>query len=407
MAVFDNLNLSTSAGVAPGMVDYYERKLLENAKPEMVHARDAQKRPLPENNGKHVNFRRMIPFEAVTTPLTEGVTPAGQTIRQTAFTAMVKPYGSHVEITDELDLYHIDNLHRETANLLSDQAALSLDTLCRDAMCAGMNVQYAGTAASRSALTANDKLTAADIKKAVRTLKRNNCKPFADGFYHAIVHPDAVFDLTSSTEWVDIAKYQDKGKIERYEQGCLYKVKFFESTNAKVFRKDTYLFGTTESLAISAVDATNRTVTVSTAMTEDDARALTGRMVDVSAKTTVTNMCVERVDVASKKITFRWMPDSTVSADWTTANSAKIIPTGGGASGVNVYGTLIYGQDAFGNVELGGNGKNVKVIINPPGSAGAADPLEQRGSIAWKVRGFTCVILQDSFLVRLEHSASV
>lgn len=407
MAVFDNLNLSTSAGVAPGMVDYYERKLLENAKPEMVHARDAQKRPLPENNGKHVNFRRMIPFEAVTTPLTEGVTPAGQTIRQTAFTAMVKPYGSHVEITDELDLYHIDNLHRETANLLSDQAALSLDTLCRDAMCAGMNVQYAGTAASRSALTANDKLTAADIKKAVRTLKRNNCKPFADGFYHAIVHPDAVFDLTSSEEWVDIAKYQDKGKIERYELGCLYKVKFFESTNAKVFRKDTYLFGTTESLAISAVDAANRTVTVSTAMTEDDARALTGRMVDVSAKTTVTNMCVERVDVASKKITFRWMPDSTVSADWTTANSAKIIPTGGGASGVNVYGTLIYGQDAFGNVELGGNGKNVKVIINPPGSAGAADPLEQRGSIAWKVKGFTCVILQDSFLVRLEHSASV
>lgn len=407
MAVFDNLNLSTSAGVAPGMVDYYERKLLENAKPEMVHARDAQKRPLPENNGKHVNFRRMIPFEAVTTPLTEGVTPAGQTIRQTAFTAMVKPYGSHVEITDELDLYHIDNLHRETANLLSDQAALSLDTLCRDAMCAGMNVQYAGTAASRSALTANDKLTAADIKKAVRTLKRNNCKPFADGFYHAIVHPDAVFDLTSSTEWVDIAKYQDKGKIERYELGCLYKVKFFESTNAKVFKKDTYLFGTTESLAISAVDAANRTVTVSTAMTEDDARALTGRMVDVSAKTTVTNMCVERVDVASKKITFRWMPDSTVSADWTTANSAKIIPTGGGASGVNVYGTLIYGQDAFGNVELGGNGKNVKVIINPPGSAGAADPLEQRGSIAWKVKGFTCVILQDSFLVRLEHSASV
>lgn len=407
MAVFDNLNLSTSAGVAPGMVDYYERKLLENAKPEMVHARDAQKRPLPENNGKHVNFRRMIPFEAVTTPLTEGVTPAGQTIRQTAFIAMVKPYGSHVEITDELDLYHIDNLHRETANLLSDQAALSLDTLCRDAMCAGMNVQYAGTAASRSALTANDKLTAADIKKAVRTLKRNNCKPFADGFYHAIVHPDAVFDLTSSTEWVDIAKYQDKGKIERYELGCLYKVKFFESSNAKVFKKDTYLFGITESLAISAVDAANRTVTVSTAMTEDDARALTGRMVDVSAKTTVTNMCVERVDVASKKITFRWMPDSTVSADWTTANSAKIIPTGGGASGVNVYGTLIYGQDAFGNVELGGNGKNVKVIINPPGSAGAADPLEQRGSIAWKVRGFTCVILQDSFLVRLEHSASV
>lgn len=410
MAVFDNLNKSTSSGVAPGIVDYYERKLLENAKPEMVHARDAQKRPLPENNGKHVNFRRMIPFEAVTTPLSEGVTPAGQTIRQTAFTAMVKPYGAHVEITDELDLYHLDNLHRETSNLLNDQAALSLDTICRDAMCAGMNVQYAGSATSRGALAATDKLTAADIKKAVRTLKRNNCKPFPDGFYHAIIHPDAVFDLTSATEWIDVAKYQDKSKIERYELGCLYKVKFFESTNAKVFKAATYLYGTKGSLTVASIDTAARTITVSDAISEDEARALTGKMVDVeytkSTAKTVTNMCVERVDAANKKITFRWFPGSAVTDEWTSANSAKIVPTGGGASGVNVYGTLIYGQDAYGDVELGGSGKNVRVIINPPGSSGAADPLAQRGSIAWKVQGFCCVILQDSFIVRLEHSAS-
>lgn len=411
MAVFDNLNKSTSSGVAPSLVDYYERKLLENAQPEMVHARDAQKRPLPENNGKHVNFRRMIPFEAVTTPLSEGVTPAGQTIRQTAFTAMVKPYGAHVEITDELDLYHLDNLHRETSNLLNDQAALSLDTICRDAMCAGMNVQYAGSATSRGALAATDKLTAADIKKAVRTLKRNNCKPFPDGFYHAIIHPDAVFDLTAnSTEWIDVAKYQDKSKIERYELGCLYKVKFFESTNAKVFKAAAYLYGTKSSLTVTSIDTAARTITVSDAISEDEARALTGKMVDVeytkSTAKTVTNMCVERVDAANKKITFRWFPGSAVTDEWTSANSAKIVPTGGGASGVNVYGTLIYGQDAYGDVELGGSGKNVRVIINPPGSSGAADPLAQRGSIAWKVQGFCCVILQDSFIVRLEHSAS-
>ena len=69
MAVFDNMNYSTSHGVAPGVVDYHERGLLENMKPEMVYARDAQKRNLPENNGKHVQFRRMTPFGAVTEPL--------------------------------------------------------------------------------------------------------------------------------------------------------------------------------------------------------------------------------------------------------------------------------------------------------------------------------------------------
>ena len=399
MATFDNLNYSTSHGVAPGIVEYHEKGLLANAVPDMVYARDAQKRNLPEGNGKHVNFRRMTPFGPVIEPLKEGVTPAGQELKQTAFSVMVKPYGAHVEMTDELDLYHIDNLHRETNKLLSDQAALSLDTIVRNAVCAGMNVQYAGGKATRGAITAADKLTADEIKKAVRTLRRNNCKPFADGFYHAIVHPDAVYDLTSDPLWVDVAKYQDKEKIDRYELGNMYKVKFFESTNAKVFDGDTYLYGTTANLTVSGGNADTRMVSYSAVLTEDDARALTGKLVDGSDGTNTFPLCVERVDTTNKKIVFRWL----------TADSAKITkiqPAGAGASGASVYGTVIYGEDAFGAVALGGNGGNVRVIINPPGSSGAADPLEQRGTIAWKVKGFAAAILQDAFIVRLEHGAT-
>ena len=394
MALFDNVNMTTSGGVAPGVVDYYERTLVENARPEMVHGRDAQKRTLPEHNGKHVQFRRMIPYEACTEPLKEGVTPDGQEIRQTAFTAMVKPYGRHVELTDELNFYQLDNMHQEVAKLLSDQAVLSLDTICRDALCAGMNVQYAGGKAGRSAITAADKLTPEEIKKAVRTLRRNNCQPFEDGFYHAIVHPDAIYDLTADEQWIDVAKYQDKDKVERYELGCMYKVKFFESTNAKVFKGDAYLFGSTASLTIASCDEEGLSVTVSESLTADDARELSGRLVMAGGQP----MCIERVDTAAKKITFRWMPEGGVSG--------KLTPCGGGADGAPVYGTVIYGQNAYGDIELGMGGENVKIIINPPGSSGAADPLEQRGTIAWKVKGFTCVILQDAFIVRVEHGAS-
>ena len=399
MAVFDNMNYSTSKGVAPGVIDYHERNLLENMKPEMVYARDAQKRTLPENNGKHVQFRRMTPFGAVTEPLKEGVTPDGQELKQTAFTAMVKPYGAHVEMTDELDLYHIDNLHRETNKLLSDQAALSLDTICRDAVTAGMNVQYAGGHTTRGQVTASDVLTGAEIKKAVRTLKRNNCKPFSDGFYHAIVDPDTVYDLTADPMWVDIAKYQDKSKIEKYELGTMYGVKFFESTNAKVFNGDTYIFGTTTQLTITDMDVDTRTATISDTLTEDDARSLTGRLVDVEAGGAVLPMCIERVDAANKKVTFRWATEAA-------ADATAIKPNGAGSAGAPVHGTVIYGPDAYGRIDLGGTGANVKVIINPPGSSGAADPLEQRGTIAWKVKGFCCVILQDAFIVRIEHGTT-
>lgn len=397
MALFENMNLSTSKGVAPGVIEFHERSLLENMKPEMVYARDAQKRSLPEGNGKHVNFRRMTPFGPVTEPLKEGVTPDGQELRQTAFSAMVKPYGRHVEMSDELDLYHIDNLHRETNKLLSDQAALSLDTICRDAICAGMNVQFAGGKTTRGQITASDVLTGAEIKKAVRTLKRNNCKPFPDGFYHAIVDPDTIYDLTSDPMWVDIAKYQDKSKIEKYELGTMYQVKFFESTNAKVFKGDTYIFGTTANLNIESMDVASRTAVITETLSADDARSLTGRLVDVVAGSAVVPMCIERVDAANKKVIFRWATEAV-------ADATKIQPTGAGASGVPVHGTVIYGPDAYGNVELGGTGKNVKIIIHAPGHGD--DPLEQRGTIAWKVKGFCCVILQEAFIVRIEHGTT-
>lgn len=397
MALFENMNLTTSPGVAPGVVQYYERTLLENTRPDMVHARDAQKRTLPEHNGKHVQFRRMIPYEAATEPLKEGITPDGQEIRQTAFTVMVKPYGKHVEMTDELNYYQLDNMHQEVAKLLSDQATLSLDTVVRNALHAGMNVQYANGRANRNSITAADKLTADEVKKAVRTLKRANCKPFADGFYHAIVHPDSVYDLTADPLWVDVAKYQDKRKIERGELGCIHQTKFFETTNAKVYENKPYLYGTTASLTIVSCDEANRKVTVSETIAPDDARALTGQMVEVVDDGTTTLMCVERVDYTNKTITFRWMPSGGVTGT---------IEPEGTASCVNVFGTLIYGENAFGDVELGGNGGNIKIIINPPGSAGAGDPLEQRGTIAWKVKGYCAAILQDSFLVRIEHGAT-
>lgn len=408
MAVFDNLNKTYSPGVAPSVVEYYERSLLENMKPEMVHNRDAQKRTLPEHNGKTVKFRRFTPFAAITEPLAEGVTPAGQTLTETAFTAMVKPYGGHVELTDEINFYLLDNMHQETAKLLADQAALSLDTISRNALNAGMNVQYANSKTSRGALASTDKLTFAEIKTAVRNLKRKNVKPFADGFYHAIVHPDVVHDLTADTMWVDVAKYQDKVKTERYELGTIYKVKFFESTNAMVFKAQTYIYGTKASLTATAFDASTKCMTVSDSISEDDARAMTGLLVNVqitkSSAVSVTPMCIERVDATNKKVYFRWVPASTT--DWTTTNALKVVPYGGGASGADVYSTLIYGENAFGTIELGGTGRNVQIIINAPGSSGALDPLAQRGTIAWKVKGFCTVILQDDFIVRLESGAT-
>lgn len=407
MAVFTNINKTSSPGVAPSIAEYYDRALLENMKPALVHLMDAQKRPLPPNNGKTVVFRRFTPFAANPVPLAEGVTPDGLTLEETALRATIKSYGDFVGISDEMQWALLDNIHQETAQLLADHAGLTLDTIAREALNAGLNVQYAGGKTARAALTAADKITYDEVKKAVRTLKRRNVKPCADGFYHAIVHPDVVHDLTSDKMWTDVAAYQDKAQVQNNELGCIYKVKFFESTNAKVFDAQTAILPANNhgidavtSLAVKNLNKETRKADYTATLTADQAIALTGRMVQATVSDVVYPLCIEHIDVENKKVTLRWVYDALP----TNATGFTLAAYGGAA--VPVYSTLIYGANAYGTVELGGNSQNAKTIIKLPGTGGPEDPLDQRGSLAWKVEGFTVVILQDDFIVRLETGAT-
>lgn len=416
MAVYDNMNKSYDAGVSPTLQDYFQRRALENVQPNLGYAQDAQMIEQPEKNGKHVHFHRFTELPAVTKPLYEGVTPDGQKLTETAFSVMTKPYGGFMAYTDEFDLNHIDNMTQAMSDRLNNQARLSIDTVVRDQICAGLNVMYPGAVTSRSALAKTDVISYAVIKRVVRKLKKAGAQPFADGYYHAKIDHDTYFDLTQDSHWIDVAKYQNDTRVQKYELGTIYKVKFFEVDNGKVFTNETYLYGTTAALTAAAnFDVANRTMTVTNTISDDEARELTGKMVYVQYTKTVegtstnyvTPMCIERVDAAAKKIIFRWVPDAATTAEWTTTNTLKVVPSGGASGGDEVHATLIYGQDAFGIVKLGGKGTpNIETIIHAPGSSGSEDPLNQRGTIAWKVKHFCAAIIQDDFIVRVEHGVS-
>ena len=62
---------------------------------------------------------------------------------------------------------------------------------------------------------------------------------------------------------------------------------------------------------------------------------------------------------------------------------AAITKNTGEAGGLGVYHCLFFGADAYSVLDLDGQG--VKVIVKTPGSAGTADPLDQRCSIGWKL----------------------
>ena len=236
---FDVINASTSSGMGNNLSaevkDFYSKYLIQLADAKLVHDQFGQKRPIPAGNGKTIEFRKFNPLAKITNALVEGVTPEGQALDVTKLTATVNQYGGFVRLTDILDLVSIDDVKTETTRLIGSQAGRSLDTVVREILNGGTNVQYhEGERGSRSEITSSDHLTVKAVKRAVRTLKRNNCEKI-NGNYVGIIHPDVAFDLMNDPEWVEWHKYTTPENMYTNEIGMIAGVRFVETTEAKIF----------------------------------------------------------------------------------------------------------------------------------------------------------------------------
>lgn len=81
---------------------------------------------------------------------------------------------------------------------------------------------------------------------------------------------------------------------------------------------------------------------------------------------------------------------------------AKIFE-GEGASDANVYSTMVLGANYYGTTSVNGGG--LQTIVKQKGSAGSADPLDQRSTVGWKAIK-TAVRLVDQYAVRIESVAT-
>ncbi len=232
-------NATTSSGLSAENKTFYEKVLLESTKPNLVHNQFGQKRSIPKRGGKSIEWRKFSSLAKATTPLTEGVTPAGKTYSVTSVTANVSQYGDFVGITDLLDLTAIDNNVLEVTKMLGDQAGLTLDTVSRNELAGGTNVIYAP--AGETAVTARASLTAASLMtvdlvyKAVNQLKRMNV-PKINGDYVCILHPDVSLDLMRCDEWIQAHKYAVPENIYNGEIGKISGCRFVESSEAVIWK---------------------------------------------------------------------------------------------------------------------------------------------------------------------------
>lgn len=229
-----NTNMTTSTGLTPGMQTYYNRELLRTFEPHLVHLQFGENYRMPMNSGITMNMRKMIPVAAKTTALEEGNPGEGKMLAEVAVTTTIQQFGDFARCSDWLDMVHLDENITRRVQRFGDAGARSVDALVREELATCTNVIYAGGKTARAQLTAADKLTSKELRKAVRTLKKNLAEKF-NGYYVAIVGPDTVYDLQEDDAWVKVSEYQDKENIYTGEVGRLFGIRFVESTEAKIF----------------------------------------------------------------------------------------------------------------------------------------------------------------------------
>lgn len=298
-----NTNVTGDTGLSVENKTFYDMTLIDEASPNLVHDQFGQKRPIPKNGGKKIEFRKFASLPKALTPLTEGVTPNGKKLTASSIEAEVAQYGDYIVQSDILELTTIDNTIVEATKILGRQAGLTLDTITRNILHSTTNVFLCPKADGTVPETAEGlddtcKLTVDVVKRIVARLRANNA-PKINGDYVAIIHPFAAYDLMSDPAWIDAHKYCTPENIYEGEIGKIAGVRFVETSEA-------------------------------------------------------------------------------------------LVEEGG------VFSTLFLADGAYGVTEITGGG--LETIIKQKGSAGTADPLDQRSSIGWKAIK-TAEILVDAYMI--------
>lgn len=398
--------INTTASNAVGndlsaeMKTFYDKALIELASPNLVHDQFGQKRNIPKNGGKSVEFRCFSTLPKATKALTEGVTPSGNKLNVKSIVCAPEQYGDYIELSDVFELTAVDNTVIEATRKLADQAGRTLDTIVRNELNGGTNVMYCpaisgdGTeteVVGRSELDGSCALTVKQVYKAAAELKAMNA-PKIDGSYVGIIHPYVAYDLMQDAgeRWLNVGEYATPEGRFVGEIGMVGGVRFVETSEAKIFKSVDV--GATGFTAHSSYD---RTVNVYGVYEPQVFSELVP--VKISRGDSEFIAYLSSIEYGDGEEFTSFVFDEDLPAYIEEGDGLTVL--GGTKDGSSIFSTLILGADAYGVTELEGGIEN---IVKQKGYG--SDPLNQRSSVGWKAMKCAKRLVEE-YMIRVESTS--
>lgn len=227
---------TTYGSLSQRTIAYAAKEMLTHAEPIMCLHKFGLVKPMPKNTAEKVKFRRPVPFDLATTPLTEGVPPTSRAMTYEDVEATLDQYGDLVKITDKVADLAEDPVLKDAAMLCGEQAGETIEALTWGVISGGTNVQFAnGTV--RTAV--NTPISLNKQRAITRHLKAERAKKITsmlsssvkygteaiDAAYIAFAHTDLESDIRGLDGFVPTEKYGSM-KALPYEIGKVEDVRY-------------------------------------------------------------------------------------------------------------------------------------------------------------------------------------
>lgn len=251
-------------GLTPGRIDKYKGQILKHAVPRECLSRAGRQVSMPKNNSDTYVARRWLPYGATSTnantinrffadadgdrsaamvqahQISEGVTPAPDSITPVDITVVIQQYGCLYGFSDKTYNLYEDDIPEAMIKQVGERVTLVNEQINYSQLRACTNQYYGGSGTTIA--TVNGAFTLGLVRKIVKNLQANHAKPVnsvlkASGDfatapvpagYTVYCHTDLEPDIRDIPNFTPAEKYAS-GKPMEYEIGSVERLRFITS----------------------------------------------------------------------------------------------------------------------------------------------------------------------------------
>ncbi|WP_193098015.1 N4-gp56 family major capsid protein [Burkholderia sp. Z1] len=424
---------------------YIQEEVEPLARRQLVAYQFGKPLKLDTNRGTTYTASRYQRLPLPYAPLQEGVAPPGEAMTLQQVSATAQQWGDRVIITDVANLTIKHPLFQQACELVALQMPETLERNTLNTLLSAPQVNYAGGAANRAALTASNVMSPHESNRLFASMaaygvprfngderedmmieagsyRDPSQTPRVKQHYVALISPFSAQDMRENPSVQQAWAYSDVNRLYNNELGDFGGIRFVEtnmmpywtgaaaitgtaSTSGGQLATGTYYIQVTAAPALTSVEQTIYQVSGSISVTGP-----TGSIsvtlpsfpnyvfnVYIGTTTSPTNLAtaigngVPVTGVLAGQAT-QLQPNQTVTL---TGIGVTQTPPAAPATGVSVFPLLFIGNHSYGQV----------LLENPEfhylTGADKSDPLNQTRVVSWKVF-YGSILLNTAFLARVE-----